>query len=111
MTNKLADSAGGMWRPWTIWLPGGLGLVWSGLLLLGYAAAGIMGSWDTAVPGLHWVGVGAVGQCALAVVTIAVLTVGATRPRWRRAAAVAIWTIIAIGLAWFWLTGRLVSGS
>ena len=70
MRGKLAVSAGGTWPPWTIWVPSALGLTSSALLLMAYAAAGIMSNWDTPAPGRGWLDVGAVGQCGPAGITV-----------------------------------------
>jgi hypothetical protein len=107
--DNLADGASGAWRPWTVWVPSTLGLVSSALLLVAYGAAGIMSTWDTPMPGRGWLGVGAIGQCGLAGVTVVVLVTGVKRPRWRRTGAATAWMIIPVGAGLFLLTGRLAS--
>jgi hypothetical protein len=78
-------------RPWTIWLPGGLAVAWSGLLIIADGLAGVMGSWYTPPPGLYrWVRAGMIGHCALAAASVLVLA-GLRFPSWRRAAAVTAW--------------------
>jgi hypothetical protein len=49
--DKLATGASGAWRPWIVWVPSGIGFAWSALLLVGYAIADVMASWDTPMPG------------------------------------------------------------
>ena len=98
-----------MWRPWSIWLPCVLAFVWSGALVVADGAAAIMGSWDTPAPGLGWLGIGAAGLGVLAALDVGILVVGVKRPRWRRVAVIAAWTLIPVGFAWFVLTGRLSS--
>jgi hypothetical protein len=70
VSGKLASEAAGAWRPWSIWLPAALAFVWSGLLAVGDGYAAVMGSWDTPMPGLGWLGVGAAGQGVLAAVDV-----------------------------------------
>ena len=111
MEDKLETGASGAWRPWTVWVPSGIGFAWSALLLVGYAIAEVMAGWDTPMPGRGWLSAGAIGQCVLAAFTVAALVAGVRRPRWRRAAAVTAWMIIPVGMAWFVLAGRLVAGS
>jgi len=98
-----------VWRPWSIWLPCVLAFVWSGALVVADGAAAIIGSWDTPAPGLGWLGFGAAGQGVLAALDVGILVVGVKRPRWRRVAVIAAWTLIPVGFAWFVLTGRLSS--
>ena len=100
----------GTWRPWSIWLPGALALVWSGLLMIADGLAGVMGSWDTPQPGLYrWVRTGVIGHCVLAAASALVLAAGLRFPSRRRAAAITAWIIIPAGFGWFLLTGRLAS--
>jgi hypothetical protein len=53
--------------------------------------------------------VGAAGQGVLAAGTVGVLVAGVTRPRWRRRAVIAAWTMIPVAFGWFVLTGQLAS--
>ena len=101
----------GTWRPWTIWLPCALAVIWSGLLVVGDGLAAVMANWDTPAPGMHWLGVGAAGQGVLAAGTVGVLVAGVTRPRWRRRAVITAWTVIPVAFGWFVLTGQLSSRS
>jgi hypothetical protein len=109
VSGKLVSEAAGAWRPWSIWLPAALAFVWSGLLAVGDGYAAVMGSWDTPMPGLGWLGVGAAGQGVLAAVDVGVLVAGLRRPQQRRAAVMAAWLLIPVAFAWFILTGRLSS--
>jgi hypothetical protein len=109
VSGKLTSQADGVWRPWSIWLPGALAFTWSGALVVADGAAAVMGSWDTPAPGLGWLGVGAAGQGVLAAVDVGILVAGVRRPRWRRTAVIAAWALIPVSFAWFILTGRLSS--
>lgn len=102
----------GTWRPWTIWLPGTLALVWSGLLIIADGLAGAMGAWGTPdLPRvLRWERAGVLGHSLLVASGALVLAVGLRFPARRRAAAVAAWIIIPVAFGWFLLTGRLGSG-
>ena len=102
---------GRTWRPWTIWLPGVLALVWSLLLIVADNLEGVMGSWDTPAPGLRWLWAGVAGHCALAVASVLALVAGLSFPSRRRAAVIAAWMIIPVGFGWTLLTGHLISGS
>jgi hypothetical protein len=102
-----ADEQG---RAWIIWLPCGIAFGGAGLLALADGYAAVMGSWDTPSPGLGWLGAGAAGQGVLAAGTVAVLVTGLRRPRWRRAAAVGAWVIVAAEVGWFEVTAALAGG-
>jgi hypothetical protein len=108
--NTSAAHAGGVWRPWTIWLPCVLALIWSGLLVAGDVVADLMGSWDTPAPGLGWIRAAIIGHCVLAGVSLLALVTGLRFPSRRRAAAVA-WMVIPAALGWALLTVRLLGGS
>lgn len=103
---------GGTWRPWTVWLPGVVALVWSALLIIADGLAGIMGSWGNQdLPRLHrWQLAGVIGHCVLVIVSALALMVGLRFPSRRRAAAITAWIVIPVGFGWFILTGRLSSG-
>jgi hypothetical protein len=109
VTDEPTSRPGQAWRPWTVWLACGLAVVWSGMLVVADGFAAVMGSWDTRAPGLGWLGVGAAGQGVLAAGTVGVLVAGVTRPRWRRRAVIAAWTMIPVAFGWFVLTGQLAS--
>jgi hypothetical protein len=98
------------WRPWTLWLACTVAFAVCGLLIVAEGLAGVMGSWDTPEPGIGWIKVGVIGQCVMAVASVAVLVAGLRQARWRRAAVIAAWAIIPVGFGWFVLTGRLVGG-
>jgi hypothetical protein len=109
--DTLAARAGGTWRPWTIWLPCVLACLWSGLLIVVDGLAGVMGSWDTPMPGLGWIKAGVVGHCVLAAASVLVLATGLRFPSWRRAAVITAWVLIPAGFGWLVLTAHLVTGS
>jgi hypothetical protein len=98
------------WRPWTIWLPGGLVLLGAAGLIFVDLVGLVMGSWDTPAPGLHWLKAGIAGQCVLGAAGGGALAAGLTGPDRRRACAVCAWLIVAAEIAWFVLTARLASG-
>jgi hypothetical protein len=67
-------------------------------------------SWAIGTPRrLGWLGIDAAGQGVLGAVDVGILVAGVKRPRWRRAAVIAAWTLILVGFAWFFLTGRMSS--
>jgi hypothetical protein len=107
MNNKSAGRAG---RSWTIWLPGGLGILGAAALIFVDVVGMVMGSWDTPAPGLHWLKTGIAGQCGLGAAAAGVLIAGLTRPARRTACVVVAWSLIAAEAAWFVLTARLASG-
>jgi hypothetical protein len=95
-----APRAGEAWPPWTIWLPSVLAFLWSGLLIAADDFAGLMGSWDTAQRGLGWITTARIGHSVLAAASVLALVIGLSFPSWRRAAVIAAWMIIPIGLLW-----------
>ena len=105
-----AARAGGVWRPWTIWLPSVLALLWSGLLIVADDFASLMGSWDTPQRGLGWITAARTGHSVLAAASVLVLVIGLSFPSWRRVAAITGWMIIPIGLGWV-LLARLIGSS
>ena len=109
--DRLAVRARGPGRASSVWLACGIAFAGAGLLALGDAFAMVMGSWDTPAPGLGWLRVGAAGQGVLAAGTVAVLVTGVRQPRWRRAAAITAWVIVAVEFGWFFLTGRLAGAA
>jgi hypothetical protein len=106
----MAETPGGLWRPWTIWVAGVAALAAALLLLVADGLAGVMASWDTPAPGRGWLAVAAAGHVALAGGSIVLLAAGLRRPTQRRAAVVLAWAIILVGVGWFLLCGRLASG-
>ena len=111
MQEKPADQHGKPWRLWTALVACGLAVIVSGLLAIADGLAAVMASWDTTSPGIGWIHVAIIGHCVLAGAG-AVLFGMALRPSSRhRGEGIAGWTIIAAGIAWFLLAGRLASGS
>lgn len=99
------------WRLRTALVPCGLAIAVSGLLVIADGLAGVMASWDTPSPGIGWIRIAIIGHCTLAAVSLVLLGL-AVRPSSRhRGEAIAAWTIIVAGVAWFLLAGRLASGS
>ena len=95
------------WRRGTVWLPCVLAFLWSVLLMVADEFAILMGSWDTAQPGLGWLTVAKIGHGLLAAASLILLVTGLSFPSWRRAAAITAWLIIPVGLGWVLLL-RLV---
>jgi hypothetical protein len=110
MPDKLAAPPGRKWRPWTIWLPGALGVAISGLLILADGFAGVLASWG-AISGLRWLTAGMIGHGVLAAASVLVLGAGLSYPSRRRAAAITAWAIILAGCGWFLLTILMVRSS
>ena len=101
-----------IWRPWTIWLPCVLVLLWSGLLIFTDFIAGLLSNLnDSAPPRVGWVYPAMIGHCVLAGAGVLALVVGLRVPARRRAAAITAWMIIPVGLGWLVLTARLLRGS
>ena len=96
---------------WATWLPGTAAFAGAVLLAAADLAGLVMGSWDSPAPGLGWLKAGAIGQCGLAVAVAAVLVTAGVHPRWRRAAAVSAWVLIALEAGWFLLTRLLLANS
>jgi len=105
-----AAHAGEPWRPWTIWLPSVLALLWSGLLIVGDDFVSLMGSWDTPQRGLGWITAARIGHSVLAAASVLALVIGLSFPSWRRAAVITAWMIIPMGLGWVPLA-RLIGSS
>lgn len=101
---KFAARAGTGYPLWAFLLPCVLAIVVAGLLVVVDLVGMIMGSWDTPIPGLRWLKVGAIGQGVLVVAAAALLIVGLTHPRWRQGAALAGWGLIVLEAGWFLLT-------
>jgi hypothetical protein len=97
------------WRPWTLTLAGVVALLSMALLLIADAFADIMASWDTAQPGRGWIAVAAVGHGVLMACAVVLLVSGHVRASSRRAATIAAWAIVPVGVGWFLLCGRLAS--
>ena len=111
MRKEAAAQPGQPWRLWTAVVPCGLAITVSALLAIADGLAGVMASWDTPSPGIGWIRVAIFGHCVLAAASVVLLGL-AVRPSSRhRGEAIVAWTIIAAGVAWFLLAGRLASGS
>ena len=95
-----AARAGETWPPWTIWLPSVLAFLWSWLLIVADDFVSLMGSWDTPQRGLGWITTARIGHSVLAAASVFALVIGLSFPSWRRAAVIAAWMIIPIGLVW-----------
>ena len=96
-----APPAARIWRPWTIWLPCVLAFLWSGFLIFGdviVTLASLLN--DNTEPQTGWVYPAVIGHCVLAGASVLALRVGLRSPSRRRAAAVAAWMIIPVGLGW-----------
>jgi hypothetical protein len=105
-----ADPATTTWRPWTIAVAGVLGLLASLLLLVADGLAGVLNNWGGPPAAGTWLGVAAVGHGVLALASVVLFGVGFWTPGRRRAAVLAAWAIIPVGVGWFVLCGRLAAG-
>ena len=110
MPGNLAAPPGRTWRPWTIWLPGALGVVVSGLLIVVDGFAAVLASWG-ATAGLRWLEAGMIVHGVLAAASVLVLGAGLRVRSWRRAAVITAWAVILAGSGWFGLTVVLVRRS
>jgi len=99
------------WRLWTALVACGLAVMVSGLLVIADGLAGVMASWNTPSPGIGWIHVAIVGHCLLAGAGAVLFGLALRSSSQHRGEAIAGWTIIAAGIAWFLLAGRLASGS
>jgi hypothetical protein len=98
------------WRKWTIGVAALLALLVSLLLLVGDGLAGVLNNLGGAPPSAAtWLGVAAAGHGALALASAVLFALGFTNSTRRRAAVVAAWAIIPVGIGWFLLCGRLAS--
>jgi hypothetical protein len=89
-----------------------LAFLWSGFLIYGdviVTLASLLN--DNAEPHTGWVYPAVIGHCVLAGASVLALRVGLRSPSRRRAAVIAAWMIIPVGLAWLALTARLLGGS
>ena len=96
----------GTWRPWALWLPCLLAILWSWLLTL-FDFAEVLISNFTSQPGTAWVTVGFIGQCLLTAAGGVLLATGLRRPSWRKAAAITAWMIIPASIGWSQLISHL----
>jgi hypothetical protein len=83
------------WRWWAVGLPALLALAVAGSFLL-YSAASSLGCQGGCPPLSEGRPVGTAGEAVLAVVGVALLVVGLTRPDWRRRVASALWVAFAL---------------
>ena len=107
-----APPAARTWRPWTIWLPCVLAFLWSGFLIFGdviVTLASLLN--DNTEPQTGWFYPAVIGHCVLAAASVIALRVGLKSPSRRRAAAIAAWMIIPVGLGWAALIPRLLGGA
>ena len=95
-----AAPPGGKWRRGTVWLACVMAFLWSVLLIVVDEFAILMGSWDTAQPGLGWLTVAKTGHYVLAAASLLLLVIGLSFPSRRRAAAITAWLIFPVGLGW-----------
>jgi hypothetical protein len=107
-----AASPARTWRPWTLWLPCILALLWSGFLIFADVVAALLGAFtDSAPPQEGWVDPAIIGHCVLAGASVLALVTGLRFPARRRAATITAWLIIPVGLGWLVLIPRLLGGS
>ena len=101
------------WRPWTIWLPCVLALLWSGFLILGEILVVLLSNLTDSgpPPPEGWVYPAVIGHCILAGASVLALVTGLRHPSRRRAAAITAWMIIPVGYGWFVLASHLLRGS
>jgi len=100
------------WRRWTIVVAALLAIPVSVLLLAGDALAGVLNAAFGSGPqsaGI-FVKIAMIGHGALALGGAFLLGVGLTNAARRRAATLAAWAIIPVGIGWFFLWGRLAAG-
>jgi hypothetical protein len=109
-TARAGERAGGPWQPWTVAVPCGVAFVSSGLLIVADGIVGVMGSWDTPVPGLWWIRYAIIGHCLLAAASVVLLGLGLKNPAFRRTAAILAWAILPVGFGWLVLVGRVLMG-
>jgi hypothetical protein len=110
MDGRSDGGTGRPWRPWTIWLAAGLGVLAAAVLIFVDLVGLVMGSWDTPAPGLHWLKAGIGGQCGLLVTAAGLLAVGQSSPARRRGCVLAAVAVVAAEVGWFVLTARLAGG-
>ena len=106
MRDGVTARQSGTWRPWALWLPCSLAILWSGLLTL-FDFAEVVMSNLTSQPGTAWVNLGFIGQCVLTAASVLLLVTGLRRPSWRKAAAITAWLIIPASIGWSQLISHL----
>ena len=98
------------WRRWTVGVAAFLALLVSLLLLVGDGLAGVLNNLGGGPPSAGtWLGVAAAGHGTLAVASAVLFGLGFANSARRRAAVLAAWAIIPVGIGWFLLCGRLAS--
>lgn len=98
-------------RRWTITVAALVALLFSLLLLVGDALAGVLTNLGGSPPSAgRWLGASAAGHGALALTSLVLLVLGLANPARRRAAVIAAWAIIPVGVGWFFLCGQLAAG-
>jgi hypothetical protein len=108
-STSATEAAATAWHRWTIAVAALVALVVSLLLLVGDGLAGVLNNLGGPQSAGTWIGVAAVGHGVLALASIVLLGVGLANSRRRRAAVLAAWAIIPVGVGWFVLCGRLAS--
>jgi hypothetical protein len=88
------------------WFPFALAVVIGcQLAVLASLTAALAGPMPQSPPGLSWLLAAAVGQSAMAAVSVGMLITRAARPTWRRATAG--WVMVALEVGWLLLTAEL----
>jgi len=99
-------------RPWNIWLPCGLAVLWSLFLVLIDVLLSLWSNFtDSTPPPQGWVDPAIIGHFVLAGVSLLALVIGLRVPSQRRAADITAWLVIPAGLGWLVLCMRLLGGS
>jgi hypothetical protein len=101
-----------VWRRWTVVAAALSALLLSILLALADALANLLNvAFGGGSPSAGtFVTIAIVGHSALALASAFLLGVGLANATRRRAAAVAAWVIIPVGIGWFFLWGQLAAG-
>jgi hypothetical protein len=100
------STSGGAPQPWLIVVPGVLGIISTGVLIVVDLGGLIMGSWGPQ-PGLGWLKSDLVVNLILVVVAMVALSVGLSAPGVRRAAIVVAWLVIPAGWSIFLIVVKL----
>lgn len=98
-----------IWRPWTVALSALVALLFSLLLLVADGLAGVLNNLGGPQSVYTHVRVAAIGHGVLAVTSAVLLFIGLSKPNRSRPAALAAWTIIPVGIGWFFLSGRIAA--
>ena len=120
----MKDSGPRTWAMWTAVLPA----------LIGAAVAAVLGSVGTTIVGIGvdsnctdmhscgipcqpcaaeqgWINAGFIGQGILIVAAILLITMGVSRPRWRKASAVGGAALLPLSITWICVTTVLAQNS